>query len=234
MKGNYYSNEYMPSIVKWGKITLLLGIILSFAPIFVVSVIMGYMPPVDAIIAGAAAQIGAFGVLYVVEPISYFPILGVPGTYLSFLAGNIGNMRVPCSITAQESAGVQTGTEKGSVVSTIGISISIIVNIIILTIGIFLGSSILAALPESITNALNLILPALFGAVFGQFAIKDLRLGIIALVIAGIMTSIVRAGLLSFLPGNPVYMIIIVSVFGTIMIGKKLIAIDEARESNKK
>lgn len=233
MKGNYYSNEYIPSIVKWGKITLLLGIILSFAPIFVVSVIMGYMPPIDAIIAGAVAQIGAFGVLYVVEPISYFPILGVPGTYLSFLAGNIGNMRVPCSITAQESAGVETGTEKGSVVSTIGISISIIVNIVILTMGILLGSSILASLPESITNALNLILPALFGAVFGQFAVKDLRLGLISLAIAAIMTSIVRAGLLGFLPGNPVYMIIIVSVFGTIMIGKKLLLIDEKKNENK-
>ena len=203
MKSNYYSNDYMPSIVKWGKITLLLGIILSFAPVFVVSVIMGYMPPVDAIIAGAIAQLSAFGVMCVIEPISYFPILGTPGTYLSFLSGNIGNMRVPCSITAQESAGVETGTEEGSVISTIGISISILVNLVILTIGVVLGSSILASLPQSITNALNLILPALFGAVFAQFAVKDLRLGAIALIIAGIMTSAVRIGLLNFLPGNP-------------------------------
>lgn len=222
MKSNYYSNDYMPSIVKCGKITLLLGIILSFAPVFVVSVIMGYMPPVDAIIAGAIAQLSAFGVMCVIEPISYFPILGTPGTYLSFLSGNIGNMRVPCSITAQESAGVETGTEEGSVISTIGISISILVNLVILTIGVVLGSSILASLPQSITNALNLILPALFGAVFAQFAVKDLRLGAIALIIAGIMTSAVRIGLLNFLPGNPVYMIIIVSIFGTIFIGKKI------------
>ena len=105
MKNDYYSGTYIPGIVKWGKITLLLGIFAGFLPALVMA-FRGYMPPVSAIIAGTLMQISVSGAFYIVEPISYFPILGIPGTYLTFLSGNTSNMRVPCSSVAQEAAGV--------------------------------------------------------------------------------------------------------------------------------
>lgn len=79
-------------------------------------------------------------------------------------------MRVPCSSVAQEAAGVEMGTEEGSIISTIGIATSILVNIVILTVGAVAGSVILNILPAPVKEALNFLLPALFGAVFGQFA----------------------------------------------------------------
>ena len=100
MKNDYYSGTYIPGIVKWGKITLLLGIFAGFLPALVMA-FRGYMPPVSAIIAGTLMQISVSGAFYIVEPISYFPILGIPGTYLTFLSGNTSNMRVPCSSVAQ-------------------------------------------------------------------------------------------------------------------------------------
>lgn len=112
MKNDYYSGTYIPGIVKWGKITLLLGIFAGFLPALVMA-FRGYMPPVSAIIAGTLMQISVSGAFYIVEPISYFPILGIPGTYLTFLSGNTSNMRVPCSSVAQEAAGVEMGTEEG-------------------------------------------------------------------------------------------------------------------------
>ena len=54
---------------------MLLGIITCFGPALVISVVYGYMPPVSAIIAGTIAQISVSGAFYIVEPISYFPIL---------------------------------------------------------------------------------------------------------------------------------------------------------------
>ena len=177
MNKEYYNKVYIPDIVKWGKITMLLGIITCFGPALVISVVYGYMPPVSAIIAGTIAQISVSGAFYIVEPISYFPILGIPGTYLTFLSGNTSNMRVPCSSVAQEAAGVEMGSDKGSVVSTIGIAVSIIVNIVILTIGAIAGNAIIGMMPEGFKQALNFLLPALYGAVFGQFAITRPKLG---------------------------------------------------------
>ena len=78
MKNDYYSGTYIPGIVKWGKITLLLGIFAGFLPALVMA-FRGYMPPVSAIIAGTLMQISVSGAFYIVEPISYFPILGIPG-----------------------------------------------------------------------------------------------------------------------------------------------------------
>ncbi len=219
---NYYTKTYIPSIIKWGKLTMLLGILLCFGPALVISGIYGYMPPISAIIAGTISQISVSGAFYVVEPISYFPILGIPGTYLTFLSGNTSNMRVPCASVAQEAAGVEMGTEKGSVISTIGIAVSILVNIVILTLGAVGGNAILAILPVGVQNALNFLLPALYGAVFGQFAIARPKLAVIAVVIAFGMNWLLKNGFLAFLPGTPSYAVILVAVFGSIFAGKLL------------
>ena len=220
MKNQYYSNTYIPNIVKWGKITMLLGIITCFLPAIVMSVVYGYMPPWSAILAGTISQMSVSGAFYVVEPISYFPILGIPGTYLTFLSGNTSNMRVPCSSVAQEAAGVELGTEKGSVISTIGIAVSIIVNIVILTVGAVGGNVIIGLLPAGMKEALNFLLPALYGAVFGQFAISRPKLAGVAVVIAFGMNWLLKNGFLSFLPGTPSYAVILVAVFGSIFAGK--------------
>ena len=219
---NYYTKTYIPSIIKWGKLTMLLGILLCFGPALVISGIYGYMPPISAIIAGTISQISVSGAFYVVEPISYFPILGIPGTYLTFLSGNTSNMRVPCASVAQEAAGVEMGTEKGSVISTIGIAVSVLVNIVILTLGAVGGNAILAILPVGVQNALNFLLPALYGAVFGQFAIARPKLAVIAVVIAFGMNWLLKNGFLAFLPGTPSYAVILVAVFGSIFAGKLL------------
>lgn len=229
MNNTYYSKTYIPNIVKWGRLTMLLGILTCFLPAFVISFVYGYMPPVSAIIAGTISQISVSGAFYVVEPISYFPILGIPGTYLTFLSGNTSNMRVPCSSVAQEAAGVKMGSEQGSVVSTIGISVSILVNIVILTVGAIAGSSIINAMPQGARDALNFLLPALYGAVFGQFAISRPKLAGVAVVIAFGMNWILKNGFLSFLPGTPSYVVILVAVFGSIFAGRLLYK-DELKE----
>lgn len=220
MNNQYYSKTYIPSIVKWGKITMLLGIVTCFLPAIVISVVYGCMPPVSAIIAGTISQISVSGAFYIVEPISYFPILGIPGTYLTFLSGNTSNMRVPCSSVAQEAAGVEMGSEKGSVISTVGIAVSILVNIVILTIGAVGGNAIIGMMPDGVKSALNFLLPALYGAVFGQFAISRPKLAGIAVVIAFGMNWLLKNGFLSFLPGTPSYAVILVAVFGSIFAGK--------------
>ena len=222
MNNEYYSKSYIPSIVKWGKITMLLGIITCFCPAIVISVVYGYMPPISAIIAGTISQMSVSGAFYIVEPISYFPILGIPGTYLTFLSGNTSNMRVPCSSVAQEAAGVEMGTEKGSIISTIGIAISILVNVVILTIGAVAGNAIINIMPAAMKGALNFLLPALYGAVFGQFAIARPKLGAVAVVTAFGMNWLLKNGYLGFFPGTPSYVVILVAVFGSILAGRIL------------
>lgn len=173
MNKEYFENEYMPQMHRIGKLTGFLGVALSFAPAAVLAVIYGLLPNPAALLTAFIAAASAFGFLWVVEPISYFTVLGPVGTYMAFLSGNISNMRVPCASMAQISAGVEPGSNEGSIIATIGMATSIVINVSVLTIGVILGSSVLSMLPASVTEALNYLLPALFGALLMQFGLKQ-------------------------------------------------------------
>lgn len=217
-----YDREYIPYIVRWGFRTNLLGVILAFGPALVITFIFGIKPAIGVVFTGFIMQASVSGVFWVVEPISYFPVLGVPGTYMAFISGNIGNLRLPASVAALEASGIEAGTEKGTVIATLGVAISIIVNIVMLTIGVILGAQVLSRLPANFVAALNNILPALFGAMLGQQFMVRPKIGVVAVILAGVMTALNKFGYLSFLPGFPVYAVIIVAVFGSILIGKQL------------
>lgn len=226
-----YETEYIPSIIRFGRATNLLGVVLAFLPALVLTFVYKLHPPMAAVITGFIMQASVSGVFWFVEPISYSPVLGIAGTYMSFLSGNIGNLRLPASVAALQAAKEEAGTERGSIIATIGIAVSIIVNVLMLTAGVILGSSILGALPASVVAALNNILPALFGAMLAQQFVPNPKIGSVAVVLAGIMFALMKTGCLAFLPGTPSYAVVIVSVFGTILIGRKIMTADLAKKA---
>ncbi|MGN9166179.1 hypothetical protein ACTNDY_13015 [Tissierellaceae bacterium HCP3S3_D8] len=208
--------EYTRDITRIGRFTMILGLIVSLLPPAVMTWGFGFNPGLGAIIAGAISQISVSGAFYFSEPISYFPIVGRSGLYMGFLSGNLVNMRIPAAVSALEGSGYKSGTDEGAIMGTIGIGVSIWVGIAFLLLSVLAGQTVLAALPESFMRMLSLIIPALFGGVFAQFAIKSPKTGIFALVIAFIMTELV-----SFIPGQPSFIVTLVSVFSTIAFAKR-------------
>lgn len=79
---------------------------------------MGIFPSVSGVMAGIAAQLPAVVAAYFYEPISYFAILGIAGTYMGFLSGNVNNMRAPCASIAQSAANVEEGSDEGGIIAT--------------------------------------------------------------------------------------------------------------------
>ena len=211
-----YNEEYLPFMIRYGRLTLSLGIIAALVPGIILSFGFGIMPPISALLASTMAIVSMSAPNYIIEPVSYSPILGIPGTYMSFLSGNISNMRLPCSIAAQKAAGVESGTEEGSIISTIGIAVSILVNISILTIGVILGGSVLSKIPAEVVEKLNLILPALFGSVFGQVFLQDKKLGLVAIVISVLTIILSKQGII------PQSLVVLICVFGTILIARAM------------
>ncbi len=219
---DYYEKEYLPMMHKIGKTTGYLGALLSFTPAVVLAIVYHLLPDWAALLTAAIAAVSAFGILWFVEPISYFAVLGPVGTYMAFLSGNISNMRLPCASMAQVAADVEPGTEKGSIIATLGMAISIIINVSVLTIGVILGSQILSQLPESFTNALNYLLPALFGALLMQFAMNQRKLGITMVVFAILINVAIKAGLFAWLPGASNYLGTLSCVFVSILLSLKV------------
>ncbi|WP_027626295.1 hypothetical protein [Clostridium lundense] len=209
-------DKYIKDITKIGRFTMILGVVVSLLPPLIMTLVFGFNPGLGAILAGAVSQMSVSGAFYFSEPISYFPIVGRAGLYMGFLSGNLVNMRIPAAVSALEGSGYKSGTDEGAIMGTIGIGVSIWVGIVFLLLSVFAGQTVLATLPPSVTKVLSLIIPALFGGVFAQFALKSPKSGIFALAIAFIMTKIV-----TFIPGKPSFIVTLVSVFATISFAKR-------------
>lgn len=179
-----YEEQFTQPITRIGRTCQFLAILLSFIPALWLWWYFGLFPGWSSILNGWILVLSIFGVYAIVEPISYFPTLGLPGTYLSFLSGNISNMRVPASAIAQESLGVQEGTKKAELVSTIGIVGSILLNIILITIAALFGAAILQVLPDIVVEAFSYVSPAIFGAMFFMFVLRSLIVGMFAVAVA--------------------------------------------------
>ena len=192
---NNYDKSFTKPIIRYGSFTNLIAIPLCFIPAIYLWIAKGAFPGWSNILTGWMYTASMFAIYSVVEPICYFPILGLPGTYMSFLSGNIGNMRVPCAVIAQESLGVEPGTKKAELIATLGIAGSIFTNIIIITIAAIGGQALLSLFPPVVITA---------------FASKNLKYGTFALVI-------VMAMLLS--KALPVYLMIPIAVFSTAAFG---------------
>lgn len=218
-----YEESFTRPIIKYGRITNLTGIALSFIPALVLYFVYGAFPGISNILTGWALIASIYGVYAIVEPISYFPILGLPGTYMSFLAGNIGNMRVPCSAIAQESVGVTPGSKKAEIVSTLGIAGSIITNMIIVTIAAIGGAALMSAFPPIVIEAFRYVSPAIFGAIFALYASKNLVYGTFALIVVGIMLLVIKV--------LPTYIMIPAAVFSTVAFA--FITHDSAKKHKK-
>lgn len=173
----------------WGRITLGLGILISLALPLYISFVMGFHPGFNLILSSFAAYAAVVAVIWFIEPITYFPVLGVSGTYIAFFTGNISNMCLPAVAACQEAVGVEPGTDKGEVVGALGVSAASLLNKLILIPVIIAGVWLLAIIPEDIQAVFPFVLPAIFGAVLAQFAGKFPAYGIIALII-GVLVNL--------------------------------------------
>ena len=218
MKENFYSLEYLPKMHRIGKIIGVLAVLASFMPALTLGVVYGLWPDMAALGTAAVSAIASFGVLWFVEPLSYYPVVGPVGPYMAFVSGHISNMRIPCASMAQISAEVEPGSDKGSIIATIGMGVSIVINTLVLTIGVIAGSSILSMLPASVVGALNYLLPALFGALLVQFGMKNKSHTVLMLVIGILLNIAINGGVFSWLPGANNYLSTLVCVFSSIAI----------------
>lgn len=165
----------------WGRLTIWSVIVLVLALPLYLSYGLGFHPGWSSIIAGFTAYASIVALVWVIEPISYYPTLGVSGTYLAFLTGNIGNMCLPSASIAQSVVGAEPGTRKGEVTATLAISAASIVNTVFLLFVILGGSYLITMMPDSLTAAFKFVLPAIFGGVIAQFALQKPLWGVIGI-----------------------------------------------------
>ena len=170
---------YMDSVHFYGRIWGLAMAALLFAVPLVLCIIFKAVPKWDALAEGLLATLPMYWAVGFIEIFTYVPMLGAGGTYLSFVTGNISNLKLPCAVDAMDRAGVKATSEEGEVISTISIAVSSIVTTLIVLLGVILIIPLTPVLSSEVLKpAFDMILPALFGGLGVVFVSKNLKLSI--------------------------------------------------------
>lgn len=185
---------YMDSVHHYGRIWGLIVAAVLIAFPLVLSLIFKTAPDFGVLLAGLFATAPMYWAVGIVEIFTYVPMLGAGGTYLSFVTGNISNLKLPCAIDAMERAGVKASSEEGEVISTISIAVSSIVTTLIILIGVICIVPLTPILESPVlVPAFDMILPALFGGLAVVFISKNAKLSIAPIALMLILFIFVPA-----------------------------------------
>ena len=118
------------------------------------------------------------------ETFTYVPMLGAGGSYLSFVTGNISNLKLPVALNALEQADANIRTEEGEIVSTIAIAVSSVVTTLIIILGVILITPLTPILDAPVlAPAFAQILPALFGGLGVVFVSKNWKIAVAPVIL---------------------------------------------------
>ncbi|MGN0795811.1 MAG: hypothetical protein ACI4MT_02510 [Christensenellales bacterium] len=128
------------------------------------------------------------------EVFTYSYMLGVNGTYLAFVTGNLSNLKIPCVVNAVNIVGTKVGTEEHEIACTVSIAVSSIVTVVVILIGVIalavsgLGDWLNSAQAAFLTPAFGTVAFALFGALGGKYLVKYPKIAIFPFIIMVALT----------------------------------------------
>ena len=190
---------------RWGRITMIIGLFFALAAPTYLVFFAGLDIEVAGILTAFAALAAVFGVIWIVEPLTYFPILGASSMYQAFMIGNISNKLLPAAMIAQSTIGVKPGTRKGELSSVAAICGAAAVHLTSLFIFVgLLGTWLVSVIPLDVVQTVQLyILPTVMGAVVVQAIVsqKAPRSAVIALVVSLVVVFV----LVPLIPGRNLF-----------------------------
>ena len=177
-----------------GRIMMISAILLLVAVPFAIGAI--YDGHIDA--KGFLAGFLNVAVIYipvaVVEFLVYTPMLGVGGSYISFITGNVTNMKIPCAINARDIAKTEVGTPENEIISTISTATSAIVTTVVILAGVILLVPLRPVFESDVLRpAFDNVVPALFGALALKYYLKGPKIAIAPVLIMSLLCIFVPA-----------------------------------------
>lgn len=177
---------------RWGRITMIGALLVMLVGPGILATQLDVEPL--AIVAGVLAIAAVFGVVWFVEPLAYFPILGPASMYQAFLIGNNANKLIPAAVVAQSTIGAKPHTRRGQLASVLAICGAATTHLLslLIVVGIFGALLIQFIPPELIATVQTYVLPAILGAVIVQMVASNPnpRILVIAAVVGIVLVFI--------------------------------------------
>ena len=209
---------YIDSVHRAGRIWNLSVMLLLMSFPIAIAFVFSVSPDWGALVQGLIATAPMYWVVGIIETVTFVPMLGAGGSYLSFVTGNISNLKLPCALNAMEQNQVSANSEEGEVISTIAIATSSIVTTIIIIIGVVLIIPLEPILSAPVLEpAFAQILPALFGGLGVAFVSKNWKIAVAPILLMLVLFIFVPA-----LNASTVGIMVPVSALFTIVVARIL------------
>ena len=198
MKKTYYDRVHT-----YGRISCLLSLVFFLCIPLAISLHFNVWPELSVIGKGLASLL-IFFVTGIVEVVAYSPMLGAGGTYLSFVSGNIMNLKMPCAINAMENAKVKANTEEGEVITTIAIAASTITTTIIIAVFVLIFalnpsfSTLMSS--DTFAPAFQQVTYTIFGSLAASYFVKHWKISIFPIVAVTVLLLFVDPGIGVLIP----------------------------------
>ena len=197
------NKNYMDKIHSWGRIWCIVALAFFICIPVAICLHLNVWPD-PAIVGKGVASIAFFFVTGIVEVVAYSPMLGAGGTYLSFVSGNIMNLKMPCAINAMENAKVKANTEEGEVITTIAIAASTITTTIIIAVFVLIFalnpsfSTLMSS--DTFAPAFQQVTYTIFGSLAASYFVKHWKISIFPIVAVTILLLFVDPGIGVLIP----------------------------------
>ena len=173
------NRSYQDSVHLYGQVWTATAILLLLMVPTSICVRYNAWPEAQYVLKGLLGVAPIYWTVCIIEVLTYAPMLGTGGTYLSFVTGNLTNLKVPCALNAMEAAGVKATSEEGEVISTIAIAASSIVTTLVIAAGVLMLGYLQPILESpALAPAFANILPALFGGLGVVYISKNPKIAL--------------------------------------------------------
>ena len=160
------NEKYIKSIHRLGRLGSIgaLGFMVGIP--LVICAIYSCFPDFGLVLQSGTGLLAMFIPIAISEVFSYAPVLG-SASYITFITGNISNLKLPCALNALEMADVEQNTDAGDAVATVAVAVSSIVTTVIIVLGVLLLVPLQPILEsEPVKIAGSYMLPARYGCLF--------------------------------------------------------------------
>lgn len=208
------TDAFYDEVRRTGMFTCVAAMVCLFVPGLFLFFVHGLTPEFSSL-AQSLISVWAFtAVLAVVEPMIYFPILGFAGTYMSFMVGNVMNIRVPVAATVNELSDAKPGTVEADILTAVGIAGSVLGTTVVMLLGLLVFLPLLAVYMETtgpVSVSLDHVLDALYGALLAFFVFRAFKVSLLPLFL-GIGLAFLKSDLPFAFVIPP---LVVISVFGS-------------------
>ena len=143
-------NGYHRWIHRFGiSSSLLLFVAMTAFPV-AISFVYGIWPDFKALWPGFVAVILFMAPYWPAETIGYMSVMGPGALYMSYITGNVTNLRMPATIGTINSLGIKPNTDECHTMAIIACGASVITTVVIVALGVVIATPLAPVLESPV------------------------------------------------------------------------------------